>query len=352
VLHEPSASDHEGRHFLQLATGAASIGLFPSLPRLAAADDYPTRPVHVIGPTPAGGSPDIIARVVGQYLSEKLAQPFFVDDRTGASGNIATEYVVKSPPDGYTLLVAISSNAINATLFNNLNFNFIRDTTPDPRHDAGRLFWQHPPRRRSDAVVPGANPSGVHRLSESQSGQGHHGVGGHRGSGACSRRAVLHDGGREDDPRALRGEGLALPDVMSGQINMIFGAMPASLGYIKGGKLRPLAVTARTRQAVLPDVPTSSEFLPGYEASGWYGMVAPKATPREIVDKLNTEVNAALADPVVKSRLSDLGLNLAPGSQSSLPRKPRNGPKLSSLPAFSRNEPICRGPQDPAHDAF
>ncbi|MGA7433426.1 MAG: tripartite tricarboxylate transporter substrate binding protein [Xanthobacteraceae bacterium] len=296
------------RHFLQFATGAASIALSPSLPRLAAADDYPARPVHVIGPTPAGGSPDIIARVVGQYLSEKLGQPFFVDDRTGASGNIATEYVVKSPPDGYTLLVAISSNAINATLFNNLNFNFIRDTTPVAFFGSIPLVVEVTPSFPAQTLPEfiaylKANPGKVTMASG--------------GTGAPAHVAeelfcMMADVKMTHVP--YRGEGLALPDVMSGQINMIFGAMPASLGYIRGGKLRPLAVTAKTRQAVLPDVPAISEFLPGYEASGWYGMVAPKATPRDIVDKLNTEIKAALADPVVKSRLSDLGLNLAPGS--------------------------------------
>jgi tripartite-type tricarboxylate transporter receptor subunit TctC len=296
------------RHFLQLATGAASITLSSSLPRLAAADDYPTRPVHVIGPTPAGGSPDIIARVVGQYLSEKLGQPFFVDDRTGASGNLATEYVVKSPPDGYTLLVAISSNAINATLFNNLNFNFIRDTTPVAFFGSIPLVVEVTPSFPAQTLPEfiaylKANPGKVTMASG--------------GTGAPAHVAeelfcMMADVKMTHVP--YRGEGLALPDVMSGQINMIFGAMPASLGYVKAGKLRALAVTAKTRQGVLPDVPAISEFLPGYEASGWYGMVAPKAMPIEIVDKLNTGVNAALADPVVKSRLSDLGLNLAPGS--------------------------------------
>jgi tripartite-type tricarboxylate transporter receptor subunit TctC len=296
------------RHFLQLATGAASITLSPSLPRFAAADDYPTRPVHVIGPTPAGGSPDIIARVVGQYLSEKLGQPFFVDDRTGASGNLATEYVVKSPPDGYTLLVAISSNAINATLFNNLNFNFIRDTTPVAFFGSIPLVVEVTPSFPAQTLPEfiaylKANPGKVTMASG--------------GTGAPAHVAeelfcMMADVKMTHVP--YRGEGLALPDVMSGQINMIFGAMPASLGYVKAGKLRALAVTAKTRQGVLPDVPAISEFLPGYEASGWYGMVAPKAMPIEIVDKLNTGVNAALADPVVKSRLSDLGLNLAPGS--------------------------------------
>jgi tripartite-type tricarboxylate transporter receptor subunit TctC len=297
------------RQFLQFATGVASLGALPRMGlRMAAAQAYPSRPVHLVGPTPAGGSPDIIARVIGQWLSEKLGQPFFVDDRTGASGNIAAEYVVKSPPDGYTLLLAISSNAINAALFNNLNFNFIRDTTPVAFFGSIPLVVAVTPSFPAQTLPEfiaylKANPGKVTMASG--------------GTGAPAHVAeelfcMMADVKMTHVP--YRGEGLAMPDVMSGQINMIFGAMPASLGYLKAGKLRPLAVTAKTRQAVLPDVPAISEFLPGYEASGWYGMVAPKATPREIVDKLNTEINAALADPAIKTRLADLGLNLSPGS--------------------------------------
>ncbi len=297
------------RRFLQIAMGVASLGALPRMTvRMAAAQDYPSRPVHVVGPTPAGGSPDIIARVIGERLSEILGQPFFVDDRTGASGNIATEYVVKSPPDGYTLLLAISSNAINASLFNNLNFNFIRDTAPVAFFGSIPLVVAVTPSFPAQTLpefiaYAKANPGKVTMASG--------------GTGAPAHVAeelfcMMADVKMTYVP--YRGEGLAIPDVMSGQINMIFGAMPATLGYVKAGKLRPLAVTAKTRQAVLPDVPAISEFLPGYEASGWYGMVAPKDTPRDIVDKLNTEINAALADPAIKAHLADLGLNLSPGS--------------------------------------
>jgi tripartite-type tricarboxylate transporter receptor subunit TctC len=297
------------RRFLQIASGIASLAALPRVGlRMAAAQAYPSRPVHVIGPTPAGGSPDIIARVIGQWLSERLGQPFFVDDRTGASGNIAAEYVVKSPPDGYTLLLAISSNAINATLFSNLNFNFIRDTSPVAFFGSIPLVVEVTPSFPAQTLPEfiaylKANPGKVTMASG--------------GTGAPAHVAeelfcMMADVKMTHVP--YRGEGLALPDVMSGQINMIFGAMPASLGYLKAGKLRPLAVTAKVRQVVLLDVPAISEFLPGYEASGWYGMVAPKATPTEIVDKLNTEINAALADPAIKARLGDLGLNLSPGS--------------------------------------
>jgi len=293
------------RQFLQVATGAASLA---ALPRMAAAEDYPARPVHLIGETPAGGSPDIIARVLGQWLSEKLGQPFVVDDRTGASGNIATEYVVRSPPDGYTLLLALSGNAINAATFSNLNFNFIRDTAPVAGIGSIPLVVEVAPSFPAQTLPEfiaylKANPGKVTMAS------GGTGTPAHVSEELFSMMAgvkMIHV--------PYRGEGLALPDVMSGQIQVIFGVMPASLGYIKAGKLRALAVTAKTRQAVLPDVPALNEFLPGYESAGWYGVVAPKATPKNIVIKLNKEINAALADPTVKGRLTGLGVDLFPGS--------------------------------------
>ncbi|HUC51929.1 MAG TPA: tripartite tricarboxylate transporter substrate binding protein [Xanthobacteraceae bacterium] len=296
------------RHFLQLATGAASLALSPALPPHAMAQDYPTRPVHLIGETPAGGSPDIIARVIGQWLSERLGQPFVVDDRAGASGNLATEYVVNSAPDGYTLLVAISSNAINASLFSHLNFNFIRDIQAIARLGSIPLVVAVTPSFPAQTLPEfiaylKANPGKVTMASGGTGAPAH-----------VAEELFCMMAGVNMMHVPYRGEGLALPDVMSGQINMIFAAMPASLGYLKAGKLRPLAVTAATRQAALPDVPAVSEFLPGYEASGWYGIVAPKATPKAIVDKLNTEINAALADPTVKTRFTQLGLVLSPGS--------------------------------------
>jgi tripartite-type tricarboxylate transporter receptor subunit TctC len=293
------------RHFLHLVTSAASLA---ALPRLAAAENYPTRPVHLIGETPAGGSPDIVARVIGQWLQERLGQPFVVDDRPGASGNLATEYVVNSAPDGYTLLVAISSNAINVSLFSNLNFKFTRDVQAIARLGSIPLVVAVTPSFPAQTLPEfiaylKANPGKVTMASGGTGSPAHV---------AEELFCMMADVNMMHVP--YRGEGLALPDVMSGQINMIFAAMPASLGYLKGGKLRPLAVTSATRQAALPDVPAVSEFIPGYEAAGWYGIVAPKATPKAVVDKLNAEINAALADPTVKARFTDLGLILAPGS--------------------------------------
>jgi len=264
--------------------------------------------VHLIGETPAGGSPDIIARVIGQWLQERLGQPFIVDDRPGASGNLATEYVVNSVPDGYTLLVAISSNAINPSLFSHLNFNFMRDMQPVGRMGSIPLVVAVTPSFPAQTLPEfitylKANPGKVTMASGGTGSPAHV---------AEELFCMTADVNMMHVP--YRGEGPALPDVMSGQINVIFAAMPASLGYLKTGKLRPLAVTSATRQPSLPDVPAVSEFLPGYEASGWYGIVAPKAVPRAIVDKLNAEINAGLADPTVKGRYADLGLILSPGS--------------------------------------
>jgi tripartite-type tricarboxylate transporter receptor subunit TctC len=292
-----------------LATSAASAAAFcPALPRSAAAEDYPARAVHLIGETPAGGSPDIIARVIGQWLQERLGQPFIVDDRPGASGNLATEYVVNSVPDGYTLLVAISSNAINPSLFSHLNFNFMRDMQPVGRMGSIPLVVAVTPSFPAQTLPEfitylKANPGKVTMAFGGTGSPAHV---------AEELFCMTADVNMMHVP--YRGEGPALPDVMSGQINVIFAAMPASLGYLKTGKLRPLAVTSATRQPSLPDVPAVSEFLPGYEASGWYGIVAPKAVPRAIVDKLNAEINAGLADPTVKGRYADLGLILSPGS--------------------------------------
>jgi tripartite-type tricarboxylate transporter receptor subunit TctC len=295
------------RTFLQAAAWCAAPALL-SLPRPAAAEDYPTRPVHLIGETPAGGSPDIIARVIGQWLQEKLGQPFVVDDRAGASGNLATEYVVNAAPDGYTLLVAISSNAINASLFSKLNFNFRSDIQAVARLGSIPLVVAVTPSFPAQTLPEfiaylKANPGKVTMASGGTGAPAH-----------VAEELFCMMAGVNMMHVPYRGEGLALPDVMSGQMDVIFAAMPASLGYLKAGKLRPLAVTAATRQAALPDVPAVDEFLPGYEASGWYGIVAPKATPKAIVDKLNAEINAGLADPTVKGRFTELGLVLSPGS--------------------------------------
>jgi len=293
------------RQFLQLIAGVAAL---PVALHLAQAQSYPARPVRVTVQTPAGGSPDIIARVMSQWLSERLGQQFVVDNRPGASGNIGTEAVVRAPADGYSLLLAMSANAINATLFDNLRFSFTRDTAPVALVGRIPLVMEVHPSIPAKTVpefiaYAKANPGKINMAS-------------------AGNATPLHVAGELFQMMAgvrlvhvpYRGEAVAMPDLLSGQVHVMFGVVPSSLGYIREGKLRALAVTTAKRLEVLPDVPAMEEFLPGYEASGWYGIAAPKATPAEIVEKLNQEVNAAFADPKMKERLADLGCLVSAGS--------------------------------------
>jgi len=293
------------RQFLHLAAGAAAL---PAVSRIAMAQTYPSRPVRLIVTTAAGGSPDIIARLIGQWLSERLGQPIIVDNRPGAGTNIGTEIGVRAPPDGYTLLMALSANAINATLYDKLPFNFIRDTAPVASIASIPLIMEVNPSVPAKTVpefiaYAKANPGKINMAS------GGSGTPAHVAGELFKMMAGIN---MVHVP--YRGEGLALPDLISGQLQALFGVMPASLGYIKAGKLRALAVTTAKRQELLPDVPTVGEFLPGYEARGWYGIVGPKATPVNIIEKLNQEINAALADPTMKTRLTDLGCAVFAGS--------------------------------------
>ena len=293
------------RNFLHLAAGAAAL---PAVSRIAMAQTYPSRPVRLIVTTAAGGSPDIIARLIGQWLSERLGQPIIVDNRPGAGTNIGTEIGVRAPPDGYTLLMALSANAINATVYDKLPFNFIRDTAPVASIASIPLIMEVNPSVPAKTVpefiaYAKANPGKINMAS------GGSGTPAHVAGELFKMMAGIN---MVHVP--YRGEGLALPDLISGQLQALFGVMPASLGYIKAGKLRALAVTTAKRQELLPDVPTVGEFLPGYEARGWYGIVGPKATPVNIIEKLNQEINAALADPSMKTRLTDLGCAVFAGS--------------------------------------
>jgi tripartite-type tricarboxylate transporter receptor subunit TctC len=293
------------RRFLHLAAGVAAL---PAVSRLAQAQSYPARPVRLTVQTPAGGSPDIIARVMSQWLSERLGQQFVVDNRPGASGNIGTEAVVRAPADGYSLLLAMSANAINATLFDNLRFSFVRDTTPVALVGRIPLVMEVHPSIPAKTVpefiaYAKANPGKINMAS-------------------AGNATPLHVAGELFQMMAgvrlvhvpYRGEAVAMPDLLTGQVHVMFGVVPSSLGYIREGKLRALGVTTEKRLEVLPDVPAMEEFLPGYEASGWYGIAAPKDTPREIVEKLNQEINAAFADPKMKERLADLGCLVSAGS--------------------------------------
>ena len=293
------------RQFLHLAAGAAAL---PAVSRVAWAQVYPSRPVRLIVPfAPAGGA-DTIARLMGQWLSERLGQPFIIENRPGGGANIGTEAVVRASPDGYTLLIAGGYNAINATLYNKLNFNFIRDITAV----AGIVVY--PDIMLVNPSVPAktvpefiayakANPG---KLTVASSGIG--------SPGHVAGELFKMMAGVDMVHVPYRSAGLALTDLLAGQVQVGFPSLPSAIEYVRAGKLRALAVTTATRSEALPDIPSVGEFVPGYEASGWFGIGAPKNTPADIVEKLNKEVNAGLADPKLKARLADLGGAVLAGS--------------------------------------
>ncbi len=286
------------RRFLQFAAGAAAAS---TLSRPALALDYPTRPVRILVGFAPNGSGDIISRLIAQWLSERLGQPFVVENRPGAATNIATEVVAKANPDGYTLLSATTLNAWNATLYPNLNYNFIRDTAPIASITrTGGVLEVHP-------SVPAKTIPEFIAYAKANPGKINMGTGG-PGSGPHMYGALFEMmTGVELVPVHYHGTGPALPDLLSGRLQVIFDLVISSIGYIRDGKLRPLGVTTAKRYEVLPDVPTIAEFVPGYEASGWQGLAAPANTPAEILDKLHDAVNGALADPKFTARLADLG---------------------------------------------
>jgi tripartite-type tricarboxylate transporter receptor subunit TctC len=294
------------RLFLQLATGAA----LPILSGIARAQaSYPQRPVRLIVPFASGGASDILARLMGQWLTERLGQPFVVEMRPGAGGNVGTEAVVSAPADGYTLLmVNAAPSAINATLYDKLSFNFLRDIAPVGGMVRTPLILQvtpsFPPRTVPELIAYAkANPGKVNMASAGNGTPPH--VAGELFK-MMTGLDIVHV--------PYRGGGPALVDLLGGQVQMFFGVLASSIEYIRAGKLRPLAVTTAMRAEALPDVPALGEFLPGYEASDWYGICAPKGTPAEIVGRLNTEINAGLADPKMKARLADLGAIMLAGS--------------------------------------
>ncbi len=293
------------RSFLKLAAAAAGC-----VPRLSLAQNYPARPVRVIVTVPAGGSPDIVGRLIAQWLSDRLGQLFVVENKPGASTNIGTEFVLKSAPDGNTLLLAMSSNAINPALYHHLNFDFLRDAMPVAGIATIPLVMDVNPALPAKTVpqfiaYAKANPGKIN-LASGGSGTPLY------VAGALFRMMA----GLDLIDVIYQGEAAAMPDLIGGRVQAMFGVMPASLGYIKSGKLRALAVTSPKRQDLLPDVPAMAEFLPGYEANGWYGLVAPKGTPPNVVATLNKQVNAALADPAMRKRFTDLGCNVFTGTPS------------------------------------
>jgi len=287
------------RTFLQLAAGAAAL---PAVSRIAAAQTYPSRPVRWINGTAAGSAPDIVARLIGQWLSQRLGQPFVIENRPGAGTNIGTEAVVRALPDGYSLLLVTQSNAINATLYENLNFNFIRDIAPVASISRGPLVMEVNPSVPVKTVpefiaYAKANP-GKLNMASAGSGTPQHVAG--ELFKMMAGVNMLHV--------PYRGSPFALTALIAGEVQVMFDTLPASIEHIKAGQIRPLAVTTTSRSEALPDLPTVSEFVPGYEASSWYGVGAPANTPAEIIDKLNKEINAGIADSQIKARLADLGV--------------------------------------------
>jgi tripartite-type tricarboxylate transporter receptor subunit TctC len=293
------------RHVLRLATSALAL---PALPHSALAQSFPTKPVRLVVQVPAGAAPDIIARVVGEWLAGRLGQPVVIDNRPGASGNIATEAVVRSPPDGYTLLLAMSANAINASLYDNLRFSFARDTEPVA------LIGPIPLVMEVNPQLPAKTVPQFIEYAKTRPGQINMASSGNATPLHVAGELFQMLAGVKLTHVAYRGEPVARPDLLTGQVQVMFGVVPSSLPYIKNGQTRALAVSATKRLDVLPDVPAMAEFLPGYEASGWYGISAPKGTPADVVARLNADINAGLADPAVKAKLGDLGCLVSAGS--------------------------------------
>jgi tripartite-type tricarboxylate transporter receptor subunit TctC len=286
------------REFLRLTAGAVAL---PAVPRVARADTYPTRPVRIVSGFPPGGVNDIYARVIGQWLSERLGQQYFVENRPGAGGNIGTESVARAPPDGYTLLLTTSADSWNATLYPDLKFNFIRDIAPVATISrAPGVLVVHP-------SVPSKSVSELIAYAKSHPGKltvASAGVGSAPHMywelfRALTSVDMLHV--------PYRGGGPALTDLLGGQVQVYFGTLASSIEYIKADQLRPLAVTTATRAALLPDIPALAEFLPSYEASIFVGIAAPRGTATEVVNKLNREINAGLADPRLTRRIAELG---------------------------------------------
>jgi tripartite-type tricarboxylate transporter receptor subunit TctC len=293
------------RQFLHLAAGAAAL---PSVSRVARAQSYPTRPVRLIVGFPAGGTDDITARLTGQRLSERLGQPFVIENRPGANTNLATEAVVRAPADGYTLLLVGPSNAINATVYDKLNFNFIRDIAPVAS------IARVPNVLEVNPSVPARSVPEFIAYAKANPGKLNMASGGNGGPSHVAGELFKMMTGVNLVHVPYRGGTPALADMLGGQVHVMFSYISQTIGYIKAGKLRALAVTAATRLEVLPDIPTVGDFVPGYEATGWQGIGVPKNTPTAIINTLNTELNAALADPKMKVRFADLGVTVLPGS--------------------------------------
>ncbi|MEP7138133.1 MAG: tripartite tricarboxylate transporter substrate binding protein [Caldimonas sp.] len=280
----------------------------------AHAADYPSRPVKWVVPYPPAGTTDVLARIVAQWLTEHMGQSFVIENKPGAGNNLGVEYVVNAPPDGYTMLLVNPANGINATLYKNLSFNFIRDIAPVAGIVRTPNVMEVSPKLPVNTVAEfiaycKAHPGKIN-MASSGSGTSVHLSGElFKSMTGCDMLHVPY-----------KGAGPALTDLMGGQVDVIFDNLPSSVGHIKGGKIRALAVTSREREPSMPDLPTVGETVPGYEATAWFGIGMPKGTPREIIDKVNAEVNRALADPKLKERLAQLGGRPIPGTPADFGR--------------------------------
>ena len=299
------------RNFLRLAAGAVALS---SVTRIARAQTYPSRPVRVIVPFAPAGDTDLVARLMGQWLSERLGQQFLIENRPGAGTNIGTEAVVRAPADGYTLLLASPPAAINAALYEKLNFNFIRDIAPVASVIRAPFVMEvNPPvpaKTAAEFIAYAKSNPGKISMASAGVGSGPHVAG--ELFKMMAGLNIIHV--------PYRGQGPALTDLIGGQVQLYFAGIPSSIQYIRAGTLRALALTTQARSEVLPDIPTLSDVLPGYEASFWAGFCAPKNTAAEIVNKLNNEINAGLADPKIKARLADLAATPLPGSPADFGR--------------------------------
>jgi tripartite-type tricarboxylate transporter receptor subunit TctC len=293
------------RRFLHLTASAAAA---PAVPLIAKADSYPSRPVHLIVFYAAGGGNDIIARLMGQWLSERLGQSFVIENRPGGGGNLGTEYVVRAAPDGYTLLLSSTANTVNASLYNNLDFNFVRDIAP-----VASISYE-PDVMVVNPSVPAKTVPEFIAYAKGNPGKINYGSAGIGSSQHMSGELFKMMTGIDMTHVPFRGTAPALQNLLGGQVQVMFASMPATLEHVRAGRLVALAVTIPKRSDVLPDVPSVSEFLPGFDAEVYYGIGAPKDTPAEIVERLNKEINAGLADPQFKARLVELGSMVLPGS--------------------------------------
>ena len=286
------------RQFLHLASGAVAL---PALSRIASAQTYPTRPVRLVVGFAAGQAIDILARLIAQSLSERFGQQFIVENRPGGGGNIATEAVVRAPPDGYTLLAVGSNNMINATLYEKLNFDFIRDIA------LVASIYRVPQVMEVNPSFPAKTLPELIAYAKANPGKINFASAGNGSVAHVTAELFKMMAGVNMQHVPYRGAAPALTDLLGGQVHLMFDNMPSSIEHIRAGRLRPLAVTATARLEGLPDVPTVADFLPGFETSAWAGIGAPKNTPAEIIGQLNRETNAALADPKLKTRVADLG---------------------------------------------